>query len=161
MIALIKLVIDIVVGIMLMVALLGGIPLLVYTIMNTMQNYKANIKDWKTVPNGYKQILVTFDTFHKYYIINPDAYKLKTSFDSHPVRDKYIFQFSSYREWRKYQKWINNDVLFEENNNNEKEFADILQADLDAMQKKHIQWLEERKKEFEEQRKKYLKKSEI
>lgn len=108
----------------------------------------------------------------EFRIINPDAYKLKTSFDSypyklktsfdsHPVRDKYIFQFSSYQEWKKYQKWLNNEVPFEKNNNNEKEFADILQADLDAMQEKHIQWLEERKKEFEEQRKKYLKRDEI
>ena len=140
MFALIKLFVSVAVAIMVMVALLGGILLFIHIIMNTIQNYKANIKEWKTVPNGYKQILVTFDTFHKYYIINPDAYKLKTSFDSHPVRDKYIFQFSNYREWRKYQKWLNNEVPFEKNNNNEKEFADILQADLDATQEKHIQW---------------------
>lgn len=117
---------------------------------------KLDINDWQTLPGGYKQILVTFDTFHRYYTINPDAYKLETDFDSHPVRDNYIFQFSSYREWRKYQKWLNDGVLLEKNHNNEETFADIIQADLDAMQEKHIQWLEVRKREFEEQRKKYL-----
>lgn len=157
MIALIKLIIDITVAIMLMIALLVGIPLFVGFVIDIKQNYKANIKDWKTLPNEYKQILVTFDTFHKYYIINPNGYKLKTDFGSHPVRGNFIFQFSSYREWRKYQKWLNDGVLLEKNHNNEEAFADILQADLDAMQEKHIQWLEVRKREFEEQRNKYLK----
>ena len=47
-------------------------------------------------------------------------------------------------------------MVLEKNHNNEEAFADIVQSDLDAMQEKHIQWLEARKKEFEEQRKKYL-----
>lgn len=122
MITLIKLAINVIIGIVLMLLLLIRTPFF----MDIILNYKTSIKDWKTLPKGYKQILVTFDTFHRYYTINPDAYKLKTNFDSHPVRDDYIFQFSSYREWRKYQKWLNNKVSLEKNNNNEKEFTDIL-----------------------------------
>lgn len=136
-----------------------GIPLIVsfaVILPDISEDRKRGVDDWRTLPGGYKQILVTFDDFHKYYTINPDAYKLKTDFDTHPVRDNFIFQFSSYREWKKYQRWLDDGVLLEKNYNNEEAFADIVQSDLDTMQEKHIQWLEARKKEFEEQRKKYL-----
>lgn len=136
-----------------------GIPLIVpFAVILPVisEDRKRGVDDWRTLPGGYKQILVTFDDFHKYYTINPDAYKLKTDFDTHPIRDNFIFQFSSYREWKKYQRWLDDGVLLEKNYNNEEAFADIVQSDLDTMQEKHIQWLEARKKEFEEQRKKYL-----
>jgi len=136
-----------------------GIPFVISFIVilpEILENRQRGVDGWRTLPGGYKQILVTFDDFHKYYTINPDAYKLKTDFDTHPVRDNFIFQFSSYREWKKYQRWLDDGVLLEKNYNNEEAFADIVQSDLDTMQEKHIQWLEARKKEFEEQRKKYL-----
>ena len=114
------------------------------------------VRDWKSVPSGRKQVIVTFSEFHKYYSINQDAYRFIGGdiYGVHPIRDNFVVQFQTLKEYKKFSKWFDNDYPFEKNREAEEEFAAVIQNDLDEIREKHIKWLEDRKREFEEQRKK-------
>ena len=126
--------------VLIIIATIIGVP---YAIIS----YKKLREQWKESYDSYENIIVSFKDFHKYYNINPDVYDLNSYYS--PVRDNFYFRFSTFRDYMKYIRWRDGKRNFEQNNNSENLFAKVLQADLDAIQDKHIKWLEDQKKDFE------------
>ena len=129
---------------------------LVIKVPDLITDRETMVRNWKSVPSRHKQIIVTFSEFHKYYSINQDAYRFIGGdiYGVHPMRDNFVVQFQTFKEYKKFLKWFDNDYPFEKNREAEEEFAAVIQNDLDEIREKHIKWLEDRKREFEEQRKK-------
>lgn len=113
---------------------------------------KKRKKRWLTVPEDdqYRQVILTFTDFHKFYVANPNAYELKKGF-MHPFRDKYFIQFPSLYEYIKYEKWLTKKAGFEANKYTQRDFIRLVQSDLDDARKEQEEWLKKQREEINKQ----------
>lgn len=120
------------------------------------RNYQKHLvyREPRDISRIQHKILVSFDTFRKWYRMNADEYLITQPDDEVYTIRRYVnsevfyFFFESKKDYHAFKKWYNSDAQVEQDGEDLDKWLAVVQGDIDAAKEAHLDRMSKAEEEF-------------